>query len=245
MAVSIIHPKQLGTGTRDGTKFLRDDGTWQAPSGGVSDGDKGDVVVSSSGAVWTLEDQFKQRTELNMFAALGSDIKATPAYPVNSVSLSVAPIDQIVRLLAVYLPKAAVITGASWFQSTTGNYTANNYNGIGLYSYSGGILTLVASSTNDGNIWKGTGSSWQRKDFSSTYNAAPGIYYVAMLYCRSAATTAPTISMPPQSSFVLGLGMSNRFICGTYSSTATSLPSSINMSTQAAQNNSYYYFALY
>ena len=39
-------------------KFLKADGTWAVPSGGgggVSDGDKGDVVVSSSGSVWTLD----------------------------------------------------------------------------------------------------------------------------------------------------------------------------------------------
>ena len=36
------------------SNFLRADGTWAAP-GGLSDGDKGDVVVSSGGTVWTIE----------------------------------------------------------------------------------------------------------------------------------------------------------------------------------------------
>jgi hypothetical protein len=115
-----------------------------------------------------------------------------------NITNSLAMTDGQIYLSAVYLPFSATITGSKWFQIVAGVYTADNYNGIGLYTYSGGTLTLVASSTNDGNIWKSTGA--QSKAFSSPYSASAGVYYLGYLYNSSAQTTAPSITGAPNKS---------------------------------------------
>lgn len=170
------------------------------------------------------------------YAKLGSVLLAqTLGMSAGVINLATAtPIDQQIIFMPVYLPKPATITGAKWYQSTAGVYTANNYNGVGLYSYSGGTLTLVASSTDDGNIWKSSG--YQSKAFSGTYAAVEGIYFIAIIYCRSAVSTAPQWG---RTDGVLAAGVSsvdftNSAKLGCNITAQTSLPASQAMSGLSA-----------
>lgn len=89
---------ELGSGTADATTVLYGNNTWGAPGGGgggVSDGDKGDIVVSSSGTVWTLD------------AAVTASF-ATAAQAARSVTVSC-------DFGASFTDKAqTVVTGQTW-----------------------------------------------------------------------------------------------------------------------------------
>jgi len=141
------------------------------------------------------------------YQGLGSVVKAVPIGLnfVNNIATATSLVIGRQILTPVYLSTPTTITGVKWFQARIGNYTANNYNGVGLYSVSGGSLTLIASSTNDGAIWQtfATGT-WGNKAFSSPLpNLASGTYYASALYNYSAEVSpngAPqlqTISISP------------------------------------------------
>lgn len=193
-----------------------------------------DASATNRGALTSADySKFSNSQSLNGFQALGSTFKGitltTPDFKSTSFN---ALSNQTLYLVPVYIPISTIITGVKFMQTVQGVYTANNYNGVGLYSHSGGTLTLVASSTNDGNFWKGTANTWQTKPFSSTYSAAVGTYYIGMLYNTSAQTTAPTISVSQATTgnnlWLLDLTNSNKL--SSTVATQFSLPASQAMS---------------
>lgn len=189
--------------------------------------------------------------DLLAYAALGGSFKAEPiGQTANGITTSMTMGSGRFELTLVYLPTAATITGVKFYQVTAGSYTADAYNGIGLYSVSAGVLTLVASSTNNGALWSSVGGGWNGTAFSSTYAAAAGVYYVGFLYHSSAQTTAPGMgagwNVQAASAALDGADFANSMQFRFIKTTVSSFPSPITMSTAGyTTGQSRPYLALY
>lgn len=107
--------------------------------------------------------------DINIFSGQGN---AGFTIPSRSVILS-----------AVYVDRPAIINGLYFRVTNIGTWTAQNYNGIGLYSYSNGTLSLVASSSNSDNIFRGS-DIIKSGSFLTAYSASAGVYYTAILFDR-------------------------------------------------------------
>lgn len=150
-------------------------------------------------------------------------------------NVSTALVDGQIKYTAVCLPKFEVLDGIRVYVRVLGSYTGDQNNRVGLYSYNinTGLLTLVASSANSATLWTSAANAGQTIPFSASYNASPGIYFVAFIYNNSAQTTAPSLAS--------GIALNNVAMGSTAygftnsaklygTSTGTDLPATINMS---------------
>jgi len=202
-------------------------------------------VKGVTSAIQTQINNKPSNTEVVLgYQGLGSTVKAVPIGLNLSLNLATgtAFVTQRLILNPVYLSAPSTITGVKWYQTTIGNYTANNYNGVGLYSVSGGTITLIASSTNDGTIWQtfATGT-WGNKAFSSPLsNQVAGTYFIGALWNASATVTAPSIQTFTSSPTTV---QSFDFTGGRLASilsTQTTLPSPLTLSTTTGVNTAFW-----
>lgn len=199
-----------------------------------------------SGVTSNIQTQLDNAADISIeaYQKLGSKVKAqTLGFNISNLTLNNVQIQGAtggsqIRLIPIYIQTPQTLTGVMWFQNTLGVYTPNNENRIGLYTYSGGTATLVASSSNDGNMWSGsytTTATYTSKSFSTPYSANPDFYYIAMLMSFSAASTAPTFFAGANlvSTAVAGrsLDFTNGAILTAARTTVGALPGSITVST--------------
>jgi len=215
-----------------------------------------------SGVTSNIQPQINNISDvaINIYKALGSTIKAqTIGLNTNSIVAAVAlqttTATQISRMqiIPIYLQTTEILNGVMWYLGTnTGTYVASNENRVGLYSYTGGTLTLQASSTNDPTIWSSsyaTANNFVTKSFSSTYTASPGLYYIGVLQSFASASSVPTVgsaqnTVNSANSFRL-VNFTNGAVLTGVKTTVTALPGSVavNTFTNTYQNN--HWFAVY
>ena len=179
--------------------------------------------------------------------ALGSPVKSSPIGVNFLPSTGGAFVGSRSYFNAIVVDKEITITGAMWYQVTQGVYigTGGNYNGIALYSQSGGTLTLIDSTARDTTIWKAASASWNQKAFAGgSRTLQPGVYYLFALSntLGGTYTTAPSIGV--WGSFNLSNSMSTNSakLYGGTINTVTIPPTTQAMS---AWNNFSIYFSLY
>lgn len=226
-------------------------------------GDVVSTIVSpaTSAREWTMPDRSGNIADETMvhehryimrevIETYGGTIKAEPlSGSAVQMTTSSALANQNVRWVPVYLTVSATITGVKWYQQTAGSYTATNFNGVGLYGVdaSNGVLTQLAVSADDGNIWKGVGGSFYSKAFTGTVALSPRLYFIALLYCQSAQTTAPVLGCLTGSvnaaAQLIDLTQSIRL--GGFTSGQTSLAASYTSSSQVSGATQNFYAALY
>lgn len=202
-----------------------------------------DIVALDSAvdSMNTLPSQF------DIAAALGAPVYATSLnFPLIGGGQGTALLSGRHYSAIFSLRSSVTLTGVRFFQSTQGAYTANNYNGFGIYKLITGTWTLVATSTHDAALWKGAANTWQYKAFSSPYAAGPGVYMISAIYSSSAQTTAPQIYRCPltiNSSLMFPYDGFSNIKFSFYDDSVTSQPSTIDP-TGGTSNIQPYFFLL-
>lgn len=199
--------------------------------------------------VAALEGEINQQGWVAAWQFMGSAIKAGPiGVDWNSAGTATGMNDGRLFLIPIWVNKTMTLTGIKFILMQAFSGTADNTNAVGLYSMSAGssTITKVAESTTDGTLWAGS-LGLNAKAFSSTYSAARGVYYVAVLYNSSAQTTGPQLlsgATDADRDELMDFGNGHALTMYVTASQST-LPSTINVSSGMTVHSSTFFVYAY
>lgn len=158
-------------------------------------------------------------------------VKLFSAIPEYCTANNTATTSQALYLYKVEVHTPITVSSARAFVSTAAASPAADYNGYCVYSESGNILTLVASTPDDTTLF--TNGGWRAKSFSTPADLAPGMYWIGLI---NRATT------PVQLRATAGVTTGTMFSGLPAGSTAvsiasqTSLPATLDKSSWTVTN---------
>lgn len=190
-----------------------------------------------------------KQTDLDLLQLMSYGIKAEP-YGVTLANMS-SQLSLVTNRLFLYpfnWNVSDTLRGVSFFNRAAFTNTASNYNGIAIYSLSGGTLTRIVFTANDGTFWNTAINSWKSVALTPTY-LTKGIYFIGYEFSGTGTPTlgsgAPLViastqspAEPPSNNNINNNGI--KFSTFILNSTSTP-PTSIAMSTTTAVVNVPYF----
>jgi hypothetical protein len=171
------------------------------------------------------------------YQILGSNIKAYPLTENQNWYAGQPFSTGYVKGSLCYLPTDATVTGIKYFTTTQGVYSGTTMNGFALYKLDDAFtgITRVAISADSPDCWKVAINTLSTINFTSTYSASKGYYYMAAIYNSSGSTNPALINCTEQYtaySDIMGGTVRLGFAYGGQST----FPSSISLSSTSKVN---------
>jgi hypothetical protein len=153
----------------------------------------GSEYITSSGGGSSEEGSYYFNSFVERLKDLGSNVILTNAIGGSTFSSSLN--SGLMQMTSIYVHKPMIVSGVGYMLATPGSYTASDYNGIGIYSFDKitKTYTLIASTPNDGNIWKVSSDTYFTKNLTTPVTLNKGTYFIAYLYNRSSFVNNPSL----------------------------------------------------
>ena len=153
----------------------------------------GNITISTTTDTASLSNRIdNKQTDLDLLRLMGYTIKAEPygvtlAQMANQLLLT----SNQIAFYPFYWNVSDTLRGVSWFNRSASTSNQSNYNGIGIYSLSGGTLTRLTFTANDTTFWDCSANTWSSKSITP-YFLAKGLYFFGYQFSGTGGT-APTI----------------------------------------------------